>query len=170
MKKNAFTTVELVVSFTLTAVISLVVFQMIISLKNIYVKVGIKTNLITKQSLVSRNINRDLNNKTITNLATCGNDCIEITYTDSITKQLKIDKDNYIISYGDYSAKIVDGSTFGDEILTITNMYEVSTGTNNSILNIKIPIYHKLYKDENYGINIVYQFNDNETPLFEVNF
>ncbi|MDD3392802.1 MAG: hypothetical protein PHE54_04610 [Bacilli bacterium] len=170
MKKNAFTTIELIVSFSLTTVIALLMFQMIISLKNIYVKVGVKTSLLTKQSLISRTINRDLDDKTVTSLTSCGDSCIEIGYTDGTVKQLKIDKENNIISYGDDSFKISDSAYFGEESLTITAFYSIEGISYNAILNIKIPIYHQLYEGEDYGLNFVYQYNYSDANLDEVDF
>ena len=51
---NGFTVVELIVSFSLTLVITVFLFQIVINLKNLYTNSVIKTELVNIQSLVSR--------------------------------------------------------------------------------------------------------------------
>ena len=56
-KKNGFTTVELIVTFTLVSVITYFLLEIIIVLKNIYSDSGIRTNVLTQQALLSEKIN-----------------------------------------------------------------------------------------------------------------
>ena len=62
IKRNGFTVVELIVSFSLTLVIAVFLFQIIINLKNLYTNSVIKTELVNMQSLISREINSKFNN------------------------------------------------------------------------------------------------------------
>ncbi len=169
-RKNGFTTVELVVSVVLTMTIAAFLFQIILSLKEMYIKVSVKTNLLTKQSLISRNINRDFNSKVITQINNCGEYCINILFNDNTSKILNVDTINNIITYGDYSLNLLDNSQFGDISANLITMLEVPDDFNNSIITISIPIYHKYYPEDDYGINIVYQFNMQTTPIDSFSF
>ena len=66
--KKGFTVVELIVSFSLVMVIVIFLFQIIISLKNLSTNSGVKTELLNKQSLISNEINKKLNNNEIISL------------------------------------------------------------------------------------------------------
>lgn len=170
MNNKAFTTVELVVSFALTITIAAFLFQIIINLKEVYVKVGVKTNLITKQSLIARQIYRDFNDKVVNNITDCGDKCLSIYFSDGTNKELKVDNDKKILTYGDYASKLISNSYFGETSFNTSTMYEVSGDKNNSILKISIPIYHELYPNENYGIDIVYQYNSSILSFNNVDF
>ena len=65
IKTQGFTVIELLVSFTLTALVMTFLFEVVISLKNLYYKTEVQTELISKQSLISRLINEDFANKKI---------------------------------------------------------------------------------------------------------
>ena len=66
MKTNkGFTTVELLVSFTLTAVIVFFLFEILFILKDLYVDTGIKTKLLTKQAVLTEKINDDVASKNL---------------------------------------------------------------------------------------------------------
>ena len=93
MKKNGFTLVELIVTFTLVSTISFLLFQLIFGLKEIFVSTKFKTNLLTKQANLTRRINNDLLNYQIIKFDNCirsvtnANLCMEITFADE-TNQL----------------------------------------------------------------------------------
>lgn len=57
MKKNGFTTVELIASFALTMVITVFLFEVLIEVKDIFVDTSIKTGIQEKMGIVSKNIN-----------------------------------------------------------------------------------------------------------------
>ena len=65
MNKRGFTTVELLVSFTLVSVIVFFLFEIIFVLKDLYVSAGIKTKLLTKQAVISEIINDDFTSLTL---------------------------------------------------------------------------------------------------------
>lgn len=170
MNNKGFTTVELIVSFSLTAVIVLFLFQLVFVLKDLYVLSGIKLKLLTKQATINTMINDDFINKKVT-LATKESDTKIVFYFDDGTnKELSYNKDDKSITYGDYRTNLIDGSKFGNIGITT----DVSTKTNdnttlNGILTIKIPIYHSLLEKDNFGIEIVYLYNSNYTSLTGLN-
>ena len=63
MKNNkGFTIIELAVSFVLVATISIVLLQLVLSLKSVYLEGDIKTTLLNKQGIMTKYIYDDINN------------------------------------------------------------------------------------------------------------
>ena len=52
MKNKGFTVVEMLSAFTLSSIIIIILFQLIINLKELYMSSGIKTELLTDVSVV----------------------------------------------------------------------------------------------------------------------
>lgn len=170
MNNKGFTTVELVVSFSLTAIIVLFLFQLVFVLKDLYVLSGIKLKLVTKQATINTMINDDFINKRVT-LATKDSDTqITFYFDDGTNKELSYDKDNKSITYGDYKTNLIDGSKFGNiGITTEVNTRATDDTTLNGILTIKIPVYHSLLEKDDFGIEIIYLYNSNYTSLTGLN-
>lgn len=172
MKNNkGVTIVELVVSMTLLIVIATFLFQIIISLKEIYNSSGIKTEMLGKQAIISKMINEDFLEKGIEMASKCGNsdNCLAFYFKDGTRKTLQFEKrtDNspaYLI-YGDYKTELVNNSDFGNYSIETKNIMASIGLTNDSILKIDIPITHPSLKNQNYGINIVYQYNSRATSI-----
>lgn len=161
MKNNkGFTLVEMLVSFTLSMILVIILFQLIINLKDIYISSGMKTELLNKQYLMTNKIYTDLNEKKAIKIENCANPivCIEFTFSDGTTKKLEVDETNKTLAYDNYIIKLNNESYF-KAISINTNISE----SNKKIFNANIPIYNDLFKDTNFGINIVYPYNDIET-------
>jgi hypothetical protein len=161
MKNNkGFTLVEMLVSFTLSMILVIILFQLIINLKDIYISSGMKTELLNKQYLMTNKIYTDLNAKKAIKIENCANPvvCIEFTFQDGSTKRLELDEANKTLAYDNYIIKLNNESYF-KAISINTNISE----SNKKIFNANIPIYNDLFKDTNFGINIVYPYNDIET-------
>lgn len=172
MKNNkGVTIVELVVSMSLLIVIATFLFQIIISLKEIYNSSGIKTELLNKQAIISKMINEDFLEKKVEMALKCSSsdNCLAFYFKDGTRKTLQFEKrkDNnpaYLI-YGDYKAELASNSDFGNysiETKTITSNIGL---TNDSILKIDIPITHPSLKNQTFGINIVYQYNSRQSSI-----
>lgn len=160
MNKKGFTVVELMTTFALVTVISILLIKLTITLKEVYINGDIKTALLTKQGNMTDKIYKDLDENNLNSLTSCGKNCINFEY-ETGTKTLKINKN--ILTYDNYSIKLGDGGYFGT--VDISN-YDSDIGY---YFNLNIPIYHKLVKG-NYGININYQsetLNYDESILFE---
>lgn len=152
MKKNGFTVVELIVSFTLVSIISIILFQLIFSLKDLYVGGDIKTTLLNKQGIMTKKINDDLTERTLLGISGCGVSCLNFAYSDG-NSQLLVDVAASTITYDDYTMKLSEGSEFGE--LDFSNYAISSTpNTSNSFFNLNIPIVSKFF-DSDFGIHIV---------------
>lgn len=170
-KTQGFTVIELLVSFTLTALVMTFLFEVVISLKNLYHKTEVQTELISKQSLISRLINEDFANKKISKIERCNgkSNCYNIYYykdetmnvnnTETIT--LSIESSN-VIRYGDNAyIKLDDNSRFG----TISFMLDGEPYSGNisftdaqSVMSITIPITNTTL-DKDFDVYAVYQNN-----------
>lgn len=56
MNNKGFTVVELIASFALTMIISVFLFEVLIEVKDIFVETSIKSNIIEKVGIISKNI------------------------------------------------------------------------------------------------------------------
>lgn len=161
MKNNkAFTIVELLVSFVLSMIIVIIMFQLIINLKEIYQTSGLKTEILNKQALMTNKIYSDLTEKKVSTIGSCGIECIIFSFSDGTTKTLAIDINNGIITYDNYNIKLTNGSYF-----STADINDIGTQSNigkNRIFSINVPIYNQRFKNDNFGINIIYMYNSNE--------
>ncbi len=169
-QKNGFTVIELILSFTVATIIIVLLFQLLISLKDLYNTTSYKTELFIKQSNISDKIYEQFNSKTIENIESCGENCLVFLYTDGSNSELSIYREQGVINFGNYTTNLVEDSYFG--VPNIDYYKNVNNNFNNidSYIHINIPIYHTLYLDENFGINIVYQYNSNEQYIIGEDF
>jgi len=167
--KKGFTVVELVVTFSVTIVIATFLLQLILSLNNIYLSSGIKTEIMNKQSLISNQINKTLTEKSISSLTSCGNYCLKFNYSDYTSDVFTIDYATNILSFGDYSTNLPEDTYFKNVSVDIVYAATIDEDDDNAILNIKIPIKNDDIKDDFY-VNVAYQFNTNDTNIEYVNF
>ena len=164
--KKGFTVVELIVSFSLTMVIVVFLFQIVISLKNMYTANSLKTELLNKQAIISDKINNSFNKKTITNVTKCGSYCLNFIYSDNSSEMLKINYNENSFQFGSYKTLLPDNSYMSNPSIDIVYSGTFLEDSNNSILVINIPIYSDFLKNQNYGINVMYQYNSNDYDLY----
>lgn len=160
MKNNkGFTLVELLVSFTLSMILIIIMFQLIINLKDVYMTSGIKTEMINKQYLMTNKIYKDLTEKKLTGISKCesGQNCINLSFSTGETKTFTVDLTNNTLNYDNYVVKTNNTSTIGTIIISSNTITETK-----KILTIKVPITNSNFKNDDFGINIVYPFNSNE--------
>lgn len=172
MKNKGFTIIELAVSFCMVAAISITLFQLIISMKDLYLSGNVKTTLLNKQGILTKRIYDDMYNYTLKEVSSCGVSCLTFNYLNENTSETKIaelsiDPYNVSVTYDSYTIKLDNGSYFGK--IEITDTPAIYTPANldlkNSLFNIKIPIYNKLVNGD-YGIDITYQYN-NENSIID---
>ena len=172
-KTQGFTVIELLVSFTLTALVMTFLFEVVISLKNLYHKTEVQTELISKQSLISRLINEDFANKKISSIGPCSgkSNCYNIYYykdetmnadnTENIT--ISIESSN-VIRYGDNAyIKLDDNSRFGNIGIAVNNVAQNTTtyeflANEQSVMKVIIPITNTTL-DKDFDVYAVYQNN-----------
>ena len=163
--KKAFTTVELIVSFSLTMVIVVFLFQLVVSLKNIYIANLLKTELLNMQAIISDKINTSFSKKTIKNITKCGSYCLNFIYSDNSKEMLKIDYNENSIEFGSYKDVLPDNSYISNPSIDLAYSGTFSKKSNNALLIINIPIYNDFLKNQNYGINVIYQYNSENYNL-----
>lgn len=168
--KKGFTVVELIVSFSLVMVIVIFLFQIVIGLKNLYNNSGLKTELLNKQSLISNEINKKLSSKEITNLSKCGSYCVEFSYSDNSSDQLIIDYTNNNVQFGNYKTSLSDNTYIKDAKISEANAATFKSYADNALLIIDIPIYNDNFKDQNFGVKVIYQFNDRSSNFDIIDF
>lgn len=162
MNKRGFTLVELITTFALSAVIITILTNIVLIMKNMYNNTSAKTELYINQANLSNYINSKLNNGNLLTYSTCNdsNFCYTFTFSDGTTSRLVI-TDNKI-TFGDYNYVLKSNNYVEGESFDILNTAPLSDSTlNDSIMVINIPIKSKLYPKENFGVNIVYQYNSN---------
>ncbi len=148
MKNKGFTLVEIIVSFALTMIVVLFLFQLVITLKNVYTNNFVVSNLILKQANISKMINNDLLSPNLGNVSDFTydqvNKCYNILFGSGIMHSICTDTINNKVIYDNYEFDLVKGSKVGN--ISVERK-------NTSDLYIHIPIsYPDLDKD--YGIKI----------------
>lgn len=163
--KQGFTLVEVVVTFSLVSVIAILLFQIIMMLREVYVSGDIQTTLITKQGILERKVEDDIRNRGITRITSCGDYCITFSYEDGIERNLSLDPNTQTIRYYDYSWKLGEGSQLGKVETTVyVDSSITDMNVNNGILKIVIPVSNKLL-EQDYGITILYQYQTSKTSI-----
>ena len=166
MKNNkGFTLIEVAVSFILVSTISLILLQLVLSLKEVYLTGDVKTTLLNRQGIMTKAIYDDLNEKELKSIDRCGLSCVTFTYNDNSTKNLLVDPGNKTVTYGDYTLQIDNSSYFGELSVDFGNDTTENASLDDSLLTINIPIHSKLLNDEDFGIYIVKTYNRNSTPI-----
>lgn len=167
---KGFTTVELIVSFALTSVMLLLLFELVVSIRGLYLSSGIKTELLTKQAVMTSKINEDFTNYNILSMSNCGVDCLNIHFEGGLIKQLSVDATNGLLKYGNYVSELIQGSRFlQPTVLTYT---EPTSPANNadSYFIIKIVVTHRLYENEDFGVKVLKTYDSRVNPITLANF
>ena len=168
LRNRGFTVVELIVSFSLTLVVILLLFQVILTLKELYVKDGLKTELLGKQSIMMQKVMTDFDHNKISQATRCGDDCFNFTFEDGHTSNLTLDRGKGIFHYGNYTTKLLENSLFGKISIKNQTMIGVATGKKDSMIMISIPIHAEKIKG-NYGLHLVYQYDSRTTSIGDLN-
>ena len=161
MNKKGFTTVELITSFSIASVIMLVLFNVIIIMKDNMSDINTKTNMLVAKDNLSYNINKRLKEKELTSLSMCedGDKCYLFTYSDSTTDKLVYNTDS--ITFNNYTFEITEGIAV--EAPTITEHYDTMTSTTyNGYIIINIPI---TINNKDYSIIVNKHFNTNSITI-----
>lgn len=150
-KNKGFTVIETIVSFCLISIVSIMVLQIILSIRDLYIIGDIKTTMLVKQGIMVQKIQDDVNKKGINRIDECdtqNTNCKKIIFSDGSSSNLE--KTEEYIYYDNYKYNLLSGSTASD--ITIDSL-ESSDG---KLFKISIPIIHKLLEDD-MGIYVVVQ-------------
>lgn len=171
MNKKGFTIIELGMSFCIVSAIAIVLFQLVVSIKDLYLAGNVKTTLLNKQGIMTKRINDDLFTYDLKKVNSCGISCLEFSYATKNeeeivkTSKLIIDPYNVSITYDDYTIELEMGSYFEKTNIDYTKVVdEALIDNNNTVLQIKIPVYNKLVSGD-FGLNLIVQYNDQITEV-----
>lgn len=156
-KNKGFTTIELITSFTLASVIMIILFNIILILKDNLSKVNAKTNMLVEKDNLSYNINKRFKEKELSSITMCdeGDKCYLFTYSDDTSDKLVYSNTDKSITFNNYTFDIIDGITVEEPI--IKEYYDTMSSTKyNGYFIIHIPI--KL-DNKDYSIKINKHFN-----------
>ena len=168
MKKNGFTVLELIVSFTLAATIGFFLLKITVIIKDLYTLAYIKTNIISKQDIITERMYDDFLYNDVKVVLKCGKNCIRFIFSDNTEKLFKIE-DEETFKWGDFTTKLKDGSTFNNISVKILNDLN-TTNLKDSILSINIPITNPSIKDEEFITNIVVPYKSRNVHISNLNF
>lgn len=167
MNKKGFTIVELIVSFSLAITIGFFLFKITIIIKDLYTDSYIKTNIISKQNVMTERMYDDFLYNDVKVALKCGKNCIRFIFSDNSEKLFLIEKDTF--RWGDFTLKLTDGSIYND--VKVNNRKDLANDEfNNSLLSIKIPIINPSLKDETFMTNIVVPYNSNNVHMDDLKF
>lgn len=160
MSKKGFTVIEMMATFILVSVASVILVRLAITVKEIYTVNDLKTVLLVKQGNFMYKIYHDMDTKELSSITTSDN-TINFNFSNGTSKKLIINSSNRTISYGNYTYKL----TNSNNITSVTNNSYSSNDGNIFALNIKIN--DKLVGGD-YGLNIVFQTGNVEIPDLDV--
>lgn len=157
MNKRGFTTIELITSFSVAITILIILFNVVLLIKDYYQDINTKTRLLVNKDNLSYAINSKLKDNTLKSLTTCADtsNCFLFTYNDNTSDKLIYDIDNSIITFNNYTFEITDDITVSN--ISIKEDYTLSSSTiYNGYFVINIPITSN---NKDYSIRIMHQFN-----------
>lgn len=160
--QRGFTIIELITSFSLTMVVLVFLFNVVVIMKEAYVINSTKSEMIVKQSLLSTALNEDLySSATSLSTATCStgyDKCYSIAFNDGTTTKLSVSTANDKIQYG---SVIYDGDDFYVDSVNVCKVtYSLTQNPPfNSYLQIKIGIGSNLIDDYDFSVNVIHLYN-----------
>ena len=163
---HGFTVVEVIVDFSVTLIIVYLLFNIIIDLKNLYVKDGVKTELFIKQGLMTKSTVEGVNRDDLIGVTKCTDvsNCYRFSYQDGSSQDLIYNTSTGVYQFGSFKTKLVSGSSFGTVSVTKQTISGIATGKKDSILTIQIPVKSGLV-DGDYGIKVVYLYDDSKVTM-----
>lgn len=161
MNNKGLTLIELITTFALSAVIIVLLINVVVSIRNVYSKVSIKSDLYITQSNLSNAINSKLHDNKLDTYSTCTDSafCYNFTLVNGETLKLVVEENK--ITVGDKVYKLTEKTKVVDPSLTPGYIELNEEYSGNDILVLKIPIKNELYPNIDFGINLVYLYNIN---------
>ncbi len=163
IKNNkGFTVVEMGISFCLIFTICILLFQIILTVKDVYIRGNIETTLLSKQGILLNRIYKDLDSKGVSSVEAIATPSTQTSNykftfqdnTEAVLTFTELDGKYQKIQYDDYIWDISDNS-----IKTATNVEfipsEVIEGK--EYFSIRLDIQNDLTEDTNYGITIFHE-------------
>ncbi|MDD4027837.1 MAG: prepilin-type N-terminal cleavage/methylation domain-containing protein [Bacilli bacterium] len=164
MNKKGFTLVELIVSFAMISILSLVVFRTTINIQQKQSRNIAYSNYVTFYSAVNNVLQNDLVNKTIEELEFCGRNCYKIKYEGEESKELSIDIENKLIRYGGFIERLPVSFKYYMDLTISEDIYDAVDDHYNAMLTIRIPINSTILPNDK-DLFYIYQYNSDINPI-----
>ena len=118
MNKKGFTVIELLASFSIAMTILIVLFNVVIMMKDNIADINTKSNMLVSKDNLAYNINKKFSEKDISSITICedGVKCYLFTYSDDSTDKLVYNTDS--ITFNNYTFDITSDITV-NELLSI---------------------------------------------------
>ena len=157
MNNKGMTVVEMIVTFSLTALVVTFLMQLLISVNKLQNSSGVKTMLLTKQANITKAIYKDLEYSDITLVETDNHtfDNANITLSDGSIRKIKIDNgQNKKIIYNNKVYNYPDNTVISNLKVEDVITSSVDLGIPTSFVKISIDIKYPNLKGD-YGITVI---------------
>ena len=161
MNNRGLTLIELITTFALSAVIIVLLINVVISIRNVYSNTSIKSNLYITQSNLSNALNSKINNKLLDFYSDCNDSTFCYNFTLINGETLKLVVEDTKITVGDTVYKLPEKTKVVNPTLNAEYIELKEEYSGNNILVLKIPIINELYPNLDFGVNVVYLYNIN---------
>ncbi len=150
MDNKGFTVVELIVSFSVTLIVVILLFNIILSVRNIYVNDGIKTELLIKQSIITEEVVDAVYNAELKTITACTNikSCYNLTYSDGETTTISYNESTNIFQVGDYKTELISASIPGNFVINSETFVADDIDDKDSLLILEFPVTHELVEGD----------------------
>ena len=158
MNNKGMTLIELITTFALSAVIIILLINVLVVIRNVYSKATIKTELYITQANLSNDLNKRINKNNLLSYQTCTDStfCYVFNFKDNTSSKLVVNEKN--IKFNNNTYNLDDNTKVINPSLTIEYL---DSNNGNNILLLKIPIKNNIYPNVDFGINLVYLYNTN---------
>lgn len=165
MNKKGFTLVELITTFSVSAVIIVMLINIVLIIKDMNMDSKIKTELMINQGQLSEALNSKITDNNLVSYSKCSDSefCYNFMFSDGNSINLSVTESS--IKFGNYVYDLPEGSEVLAPSIEKKYIEVTDENVNNSFLVITIPISNKLYPDKNFGTKVVYQYNSNILSL-----
>ena len=157
MNKKGFTVIELLASFSIAMTILIVLFNVVIMMKDNIADINTKSNMLVSKDNLAYNINKKFSEKDISSITICedGVKCYLFTYSDDSTDKLVYNTDS--ITFNNYTFDITSDITVSEP--TVTEHYDsMNSTTYDGYFTINIPIQ---FDKKDYSIKAIKYINTN---------
>lgn len=161
MNNKGFTVIELLASFSLTMLIVVFLFQIVLDLKDVFVNDSLKTQIINRNALIATSLSNKLDKDGVYGISCDSNlkRCVVSSRKESFDIVIDTDK----ITIGNKIIKVaLDEDTYIDlatlKIYNDSDTTGLGAGRHNSYLNISFDVVNKKL-DEAVKFNYVYTYN-----------
>lgn len=160
MNNKGLTLIELITTFALSAVIIILLINVVSVIRTVYSKSNIKSELYINQSNLSNILNERINRDNIDSYEECSLDgyliCQNFYFVDGENIKLLVSEKE--IKFGEYVYKLDKKTSVVNPSFEVGYINTNNDSNVNNILVLKIPIICELYPNIDFGVNVVYLY------------